>query len=456
MNFILPQLKHHFSLGDIVDRIKWEHWERTEQHKRYQKRLAKPISEMKYLDRVVRVDGCRYWVAHRKKKAFPTLEKALEACRKLPMEQVKKIYGNSIRVMIYNPNAPDIFDESLIPPDLLVRDCKDVLCVFAKIRYLTVVADLSEVYTETFDLPCTEYTSHDNLFDYGLLYGSYPVYTGKELCLSKLAEPGENVPFVPEDDLFISDPSIQYDGPRDICLAYHCWYVEMEHDGSVYDDGDGAYPSVAVPVSTFVNIGKAGVYWECWRKIWEGADRHVSYSAGKVEKHLFRFALLECKSSEVPEGQEYYTIIVSNDHADGLLPDDAANLSLRDSREKLWVHAKEKTVCISPAFDEVYWETFELQDAEGHVFHFCFDYALLEKEPPKIEFGKAYPSSYWSKARWGNCMTNTEVVVCTLPDPDERYSGRGDIALYCVCALRNSPMDLVKVPVSTLKEPIER
>ena len=268
-------------------------------------------------------------------------------------------------------------DDSLIPPGLLVRDCKDALCIYAKQRTITVAADLSEVYTEIYDLPSSKHSSYDNLFDYSLLYGSYPVYTGKELCLSRVAEYGENVPFVPETTSAIDDPAAVYDHLMDVCLAYHCWYAAMEEDGTVNDDWDGAYPWAAVPVSTFVNIGKAGVYWPCWDKIVNGPFWHKFwFSAEKERNGLFRFALLDCKSREVPAGQEYYKIAVSNDDADGLMPMDAAGLSLRDSREKLFPHAKERTIYIAPSFDAVYWETFELQDESGKTFRFCFDYAF--------------------------------------------------------------------------------
>ena len=314
-----------------------------------------------------------------------------------PPGQGEKIHGNSIRIFIDNPRGLDILDNSLIPPGLLVRDCKDALCVYAKRRIITVAADLSEVYTEIYDLPSSDCSSTDNIFDYGLLYGNYPVYTGKELCLSRMAEYGENVPFVPETTDDMDSPYAVYDKLMDVCLAYHCWYVSMENDGTVYDDGDGAYPWAAVPVSIFVNIGKAGVYWPCWKKIWKGMPRgqQANYNAGTEYSDLFRFALLACKSKEVSPGQEYYIITASNSEADGLLPVGAAGLSLRDSREVLFTHAKKRTLYIAPTFDAVYWETFELQGEEGQTYHFCFDYAMLEKDFPEIVAGGTYQTTYY-------------------------------------------------------------
>lgn len=451
MNFSLGTFKRHTPLDDLKFEIKYRKEEHEKKRQRYKKRLATSIADMKYLDRVVLVEGCTYHIDKLEKKTFPTLVAALEYCRKLHPDKVKKVYGNSIRIFIENPKGLDILDDSLIPPGLLVRDCKDVLCVYAKRRIITVAANLSEVYTEIYDLPDSEHSGCDNVFDYGLLYGSYPVYTDEDLCLSRMAEYGENVPFVPETTSDIDDPSAVYDHLTDVCLAYHCWYVCMEEDGTVNDDWDGAYPWAAVPVSTFVNIGKAGVYWPCWKKIVGGHSWHKFwFSAGRQKNGLFRFTLLDCKSREVPAGQEYYKITVSHDDANGLMPTDAAGLSLRDSREKLFPHAKERTIYIAPSFDAVYWETFELQDKDGKTFRFCFDYAMLEAEFPKIVTGATYKTSYWGKAKWGDPLANAEVTVCTLPDPDAIYNGSGDIALCCECRLDDDPDTIQKIPVSTL------
>lgn len=441
--------------GSSLDNIHFEIncWRKNRQEKkqRYQKRLSISISDMKYLDKVILVDGCTYRIENLEKKTFPSLLAALEYCRNLHPDKVKMVFGNSIRIFIDNPKGLDSLDESLIPPGLLVRNCKDALCIYAKERVITVAADMSEVYTEFFDLPKSEYSSSDNIFDYGLLYGGYPVYTGTELCLSKLAEPGENVPFVPEISTSISNPSSVYDHVMDVHLAYHCWYACMEEEGSVYDDHDGAYPLVAVPVSTFVNIGKAGVYWPCWEQIIDETHWHeLQFIVGGAKHNLFRFALLTCKSQEVSAGQAYYQMTVSYDNADGLLPTDAAGLSLRNSRQKLILHAKERTVYISPSFDAVYWETFELQDDNGQIFCFCFDYAMLEAEHPEIVAGNTYQTSYWSKAQWGNSLANVKVTICTLTDPNEIYSGQGGITLCCECSLKDDPNTVQRVPVSTL------
>lgn len=454
MNFTISCPNNSF-LEDIRDEILYKINDRRKncqkKKQRYQKRLSTSISDMKYLDRVVLVDGCTYRIEHMEKKTFSSLMSALEYCRKLHPDKVKKVFGNSIRIFIDNPKGPDILDESLIPPGLLVRDCKDALCVYAKERVITIAADLSEVYTECYDLPTSECSSCDNIFDYGLLYGEYPVYTGKELCLSRLAEPGENVPFVPETTISISDPSAVYDRIKDVLLAYQCWYVCMEEDGSVFDDTDASYPWVAVPVSTFVNIGKAGVYWSCWDKIFSKTHWHkLRFDVEKEKYFLFRYALLACKSQEVPTGQAYYQMTVSYDDADGFLPADAAGLSLRESREKLFLHAKERTIYIAPSFDAVYWETFELQDENGKIFHFCFDYAMLEAEDSDIVAGATYQTSYWSKVRWGNPLANAEVTVCAISDPDAIYSGQGDIALCCECRLKDDPDTVQRLPVSTL------
>jgi len=208
----------------------------------------------------------------------------------------------------------------------------------------------------------------------------------------------------------------------------------------------------AVPVSTFVNIGSAGVYWPCWEKIWKGMPdgQYASYIAGTEYRDLFRFALLACKSREVVPGEEYYTITATNTEADGLLPVDAAGLSLRDSREKLFIHAKVRTIYIAPSFDAVYWETFELQDEAGQTHRFCFDYAMLEKDFPVIRADDTYQTTYWSKVRWDNPMAKARVTICALPDPDAIYAGQGDIMLCCEGRLDSDPGSVRRIPVSTL------
>ena len=148
--------------------------------------------------------------------------------------------------------------------------------------------------------------SNEHLYDYGLLYGNYPVYQETELCLSKFSEQYTkqiNTPFVPEPAF--GDPSKEYTGLMDVHMAYDCYSVEVLSDGTVYDDGNYAFPLGAIPVSTFVNIGSAGVYCKCWNLFW-GCSR--SFEVNGKEHSLFRSALLACKQSELPVGKEFYTI----------------------------------------------------------------------------------------------------------------------------------------------------
>lgn len=102
---------------------------------------------------------------------------------------MQKIWGAGIPISITNPNAPKIFDCACLPAGLLVKDSKDFLCRYAPVRIIIIAVDLSEVYTEYFDLYESDIFSNEHLYDYGLLYGNYPVYQETELCLSKFSEP---------------------------------------------------------------------------------------------------------------------------------------------------------------------------------------------------------------------------------------------------------------------------
>lgn len=420
------------------------------------------LSEIKYLDKIVLVEGCTYHIAGHEEKVFKSLKEALEYCRKMPIEKVLKTYGNRIPINIYNPNIPEKIDKKQIPQGLLVRNCKDTLCVLAKERTITVASDLSEVYTEFFSLSDNENWS-DNIFDYGLLYGNYPVYTGKELCVSNITNDHCNISdncslFVPIPTRDIIHPDAVYDYRRNLEIAYQCLFVVVFEDGSVEDGSDGFFPYSAVPVSTFRNIGKAGVTFDFWDKLFgdvsDWGHKFVVYGVGINYCWMLSQAILNCKMCELPNGREYYIIIIEDVHqkADGLMPADAAGLSLRDSQEKLWPHAKKRYICIAPLFDAIYWEYFELRGEDGQIFHFCFDHELLKQTAVKIEAGNTYQTSYWNNVGLGNPLKDTRITVCSVQDPDEIYEGHGDIMLCCKCKFECGPDDVFMIPVSTLTE----
>lgn len=436
--------------------------DRREKKKRYRERLARPISEIKYLDHVVLVEGCTYRTSINKRKTFKSLAQALEYCRKTPIEKLSKKGVNVIEIDILNPRAPDNPEDVHVPQGLLVRDCKDAMCVYGKDRTISIAADLSEVYTEYYMLAIGDNVFSDNLFDYGLLYGNYPVYTGKELCVSTVNRyrggvSGEMNLFIPELTQALENPNAVYDQVKDVYMAYQCWYITTLGGGRIYDDYDGGFPWWTHPVSSFRNMGKAGVYFDCWDKIYGETTclDHGFAAYGKSQGSfggLLRFALLECKARELPEGKEYYTITDKCEKADGLMPVDVAGIPIRDSWEKLRSHARKREICIAPTFDEVYWELFELQNEDGLVFHFCFDYALVEAGSVGIKEGDIYQTSYWSRVKLGNPLTHARVRVCSLQDPNEVYDGHGDIMLCCQCKLECNPEGTFRIPVSTLTD----
>lgn len=247
-------------------------------------------------------------------------------CKQLSVERCRKIWGAGIPISITNLNVPKVFDCACLPTGLLVKDSKDFLCRYAPVRIITIAVDLSEVYTEYFDLYESDDCSNEHLYDYGLLYGNYPVYQGTELCLSKFTEQYTkqiNTPFVPEPAF--GDPNKEYTGLMDVHMAYDCYSVELLSDGTVYDDGNYAFPFGAIPVSTFVNIGSAGVYYKCWKLL---RGRSHTFEVNGKEHTLFRSALLACKQSELSVGKEFYTIIMHQKEADGIIPVDALPVSL--------------------------------------------------------------------------------------------------------------------------------
>ena len=434
-SLLLKKFSGVFSLTDMGYRAKEKRQCRRE-------RMNISNEQIKYLDNVVILDGCSYSVNNR---SFSSLDRALAYCKKLPIERCKKIWGAGIPVNITNPNVPKVFDSSCLPAGLLVRDSKDFLCRFAPVRTIMIAVDLSEVYTEYFELSRDDTLSHEHLYDYGLLYGNYPVYQGTELCLSKFTEQYTqqiSTPFVPEPAF--DDPGKEYTQLMDVHMAYDCYSIEVLPDGTVYDDGNYAFPFGAIPVSTFVNIGSAGVYYECW-KPFRGCSRSFE---GNGEKHaLFRSALLVCKQSELPAGKEFYTITMYQKDADGLLPTDALPVSLRDSYFVLAPHAKKRVFHISPQFDEIYWESFELADPSGIVRKVCYDHGLLAQDRT-WNIGEIYKTTYWQKARWGNPYMAAEIKITHLPDAGSVYCGTDDLDYCCREQIGNT---ITVIPANTIR-----
>lgn len=427
-----------------------------ERHRQYQARRKLPLENIRYLDKVVLLDGCTYHIGRR---TFSSMERALEYCKRIPVERCRKRWGAGIQITIKNPKAGKSMTPSDVPKHILVKDSKDVLCRYAGERRLIIAEDLSEVYTEYFDLETIEQDGSEcisvHIYDYGLLYGNYPVYDGTELCLSlftsRYGSQG-NPTFVPEPPepgsfRLNCEPNEEYHFGYDTHVAYDCYSIEFMSDRRVDDDGNYAFPFGAIPVSTFVPIGSAGVYYPGIEEL-HNLNRCAKYFEVAGEQYsLFRFALLACKQMEVPEGTTYYTLTAVSKDADGLLPETALPLRLRDSYDVLIPHAKERTFYLSPHFDEVYWEHFTLQDAAGGVHHFCYDHGLLKSEECANLAGE-HQITYWQKVQWGNPRVNAMVMIEQIPDPDTVYDGGGNLVYCCRCRAGDEE---VYIPVSTLK-----
>lgn len=430
---------HVSNIGYRIQKIRAKAKEKQQRHR---ERLNISNDQIKYLDKVVVLEGGSYSVNGR---SFSSLDKALDYCKQLPIERCRKLWGVGIPISITNPNAPKVFDCSCLPAGLLVKDSKDCLCRYAPVRIITIAVDLSEIYTEYFDLYESEDVSNEHLYDYGLLYGNYPVYQGTELCLSKFTEQYTkqiNTPFVPEPAF--DDPSKEYTGLMDVHMAYDCYSVKLLPDGTVYDDGNYDFPFGAIPVSTFVNIGSAGVYYKCW-KPFRGSSH--SFEVNGKEYDLFRSALMACKQSELPDGKEFYTIIMHQKEADGIIPADALPVSLRDSYSIMAPHAKKRVFHISLQFDEIYWESFELQGPSGNIRKFCYDHGLLGRECV-WNIGDVCKTTYWQKSRWGNPHMEAEIRIDVLPEQEKLYCGYSDFDYICKGVIGGQTY---YIPVTTLK-----
>ena len=92
-----------------------------EKQQRHRERLNLSNDQIKYLDKVVVLEGGSYSVNGR---SFSRLEKTLDYCKQLPIERCRKIWGAGITISIINPNAPKVFDCSCLPAGLLVKDSK--------------------------------------------------------------------------------------------------------------------------------------------------------------------------------------------------------------------------------------------------------------------------------------------------------------------------------------------
>lgn len=427
-----------------------------ERHRQYQIRRKLPLENIRYLDKVVLLNSCTYHIGRR---TFSSMERALEYCKRIPVERCRKRWGAGIQIAIRNPEAGKFVTPSDVPEHILVKDSKDVLCRYAGERRLIIAEDLSEVYTEYFDLETIEHDGSEcisvHIYDYGLLYGNYPIYDGTELCLSLFTSRygGQGnptfVPEPPEPGSFRLDcePNKEYRFGYDTHVAYDCYSIEFMSDRRVDDDGNYAFPFGAIPVSTFVPIGSTGVYYPGIEEL-HSLNRCAKYFMVAGEQYsLFRFALLACKQMEVPEGTAYYTLTAVSKDADGLLPEAELPLRLRDSYDVLIPHAKERTFYLSPHFDEVYWEQFTLQDAAGGVHHFCYDHGLLRSQEC-VDLAGEHQTTYWQKVRWGNPRMNATVMIEHVPDPDALYDGSGSLAYCCRCRAGDEE---VYIPVSTLK-----
>lgn len=162
---ILLSLKKFSHIGYYIHEARTKAKERKKHHR---DRLNLSNDQIKYLDKVVIPEGCSYQVNDH---TFSSIDKALAYCKRLSIERCKKIWGAGIPISITNPNAPKIFDCACLPAGLLVKDSKDFLCRYAPVRIIIIAVDLSEVYTEYFDLYESDIFSNEHLYDYGLLYG---------------------------------------------------------------------------------------------------------------------------------------------------------------------------------------------------------------------------------------------------------------------------------------------
>ena len=73
-----------------------------ERHRQYQIRRKLPLESIRYLDKVVLLDGCTYHIGRR---TFGSMEQALEYCKRIPVERCRKRWGAGIQIIIKNPKV---------------------------------------------------------------------------------------------------------------------------------------------------------------------------------------------------------------------------------------------------------------------------------------------------------------------------------------------------------------
>ena len=83
-----------------------------EQHRQYRLRRKLPLENIRYLDKVVLLDGCTYHISRR---TFSSMERALEYCKRIPVERCRKHWGAGIQITIKNPEANKFVTPSDVP-----------------------------------------------------------------------------------------------------------------------------------------------------------------------------------------------------------------------------------------------------------------------------------------------------------------------------------------------------
>lgn len=110
-------------------------------------------------------------------------------------------------------------------------------------------------------------------------------------------------------------------------------------------------------------------------------------------------------------------------------------------------HAKKRVFHISPQFDGIYWESFELADSSGNIHSFRYDHWLLENDCV-WNVGDSCKTTYWQKARWGNLRMEAEIRIDVLPEKEKLYHGHSNIDYRCQGVIERRAN---YIPASTLK-----
>lgn len=366
----------------FIDNLEWKKDEYLKEKEKRKKWVSTTVNDIKYMDKVKIYPGCLYYLCgyyDKRKKPYKSLAEAIEAYKKRNNGELSSEHSQAFFITIINPMKNKYIEDSvLFAKEFTFRESKDAFSEHMHIRTIMIASDLSEVYSEYFEVPFDEecMVSCNCVYDYGFLYGNYPIFLEEPICISKFFAVDEerNISFTPY--LFRQAwPEVidtVCNRKQDIIIGYRCYGFKIFYDGSVYDT-DFHFPMEVIPVSTFIQIGNSKMSCKCWRELLETSLFPTYIYKGKSYNVLFE-VFIEMAADELSENP-YYTLTVDFDNKgiDGIIPDIPDDITMDEKQKLLSSHAKKRDFFVAPTLDAFLGERFELKDSDGNVKEFVFE-----------------------------------------------------------------------------------